>query len=353
MGEGLDGFLYGADRLNKTLFYWHPDKDIQYFFKLEANEKLLNMAPHPEGGVLALTAEIFEKYNLGKETYRVTHIKNGIAKQVGSIELDFKDDLIPITPQRLEYPFEVTGNIAWFFHQRKGLVKLSLNSGAMEFTPWTDFEGMPLIKKNWKDVPNVSFYWNMIGVQKDELLLYLGHQNGFFTLNIHNGQLKQDHRLNDLIVRENRADYMLRVFFARDNNKNVLITSGYYKMGVSPFEVKDFQALLIDQAGCWYNYTGLLHQMNKKVEIDYRPHGRYFGSNFLNEIGSTVMEKGMAIMGLHPDLQIETINTSVGSGARAMVGVDTSTLLVNLDGQLTLLNLTIIHGRILKTLMCR
>jgi streptogramin lyase len=80
--------------------------------------------------------------------------------------------------------------------------------------------------------------------------------------------------------------------------------------------------------------------MNKKVEIDYRPHGRYFGSNFLNEIGSTVMEKGTAIMGLHPDLQIETINTSVGSGARAMVGDDTSTLLVNLDGQLTLLNLT-------------
>jgi signal transduction histidine kinase/CheY-like chemotaxis protein/streptogramin lyase len=340
MGEAIDGFMYGANRLNKILFYWHPDNGIQYFFKLEANEKLLNMAPHPEGGVLALTVEILDQSNLGNETYRVIHVKNGIIRQVGSIELDFKDDLIPITPQRLEYPFEVTGNIAWFFHQRKGLVKLSLNSGAMEFTPWTDFEGMPLIKKNWKDVPNVSFYWNMIGVQMDELLLYLGQQNGFFTLNIHNGQLKQDHRLNDLIVRENRADYMLRVFFARDNNKNVLITSGYYKMGVSPFEVKDFQALLIDQAGCWYNYTGLLHQMNKKVEIDYRPHGRYFGSNFLNEIGSTVMEKGTAIMGLHPDLQIETINTSVGSGARAMVGDDTSTLLVNLDGQLTLLNLT-------------
>jgi hypothetical protein len=46
------------------------------------------------------------------------------------------------------------------------------------------------------------------------------------------------------------------------------------------------------------------------------------------------MEKGMAITGLHPDLQIETINTSVGSGARAMVGVDPSTLLVNRDGQL-------------------
>jgi signal transduction histidine kinase/DNA-binding response OmpR family regulator len=340
LGEAIDGFLYGADRLIKTLFYWQPDKDIQYFHKLEANEKLLNMAAHPEGGVLALTVEIVEEFNLGKETYRVTHIKNGIARSVGSIELDFKDDLIPITPQRLEYPFEVTGNIAWFFHQRKGLVKLSLNSGVMEFTPWTDFGGMPLIKKNWKDVPNVSFYWNMIGVQKDELLLYLGHQNGFFTLNIHNGQLKQDHRLNELIIRKNRADYMLRVFFARDNKKNVFITSGYYKMGVSPFEVKDFQALLIDQAGCWYDYTGLLHQMNKKVKMDYRPHGRYFSTNFLNEVGSTVMEKGMAIMDLQPDLRIETINTSVGSGVRAMVGVDTSTLLVNLDGQLTLLNLT-------------
>jgi hypothetical protein len=251
-----------------------------------------------------------------------------------------RDDLLPLTPKRLEYPFEVNGNIAWFFHQRKGLVKLSLKSGAMEFTPWSDFEGMPLIKKNWKDNPNVSFYWNMIGLQKDELLLYLGQQNGFFMLNIHNGQIKQDHRLNELIVRENRADHMLKVFFARDNNKNVFITSGYYRLGVSPFEVKDFQALLIDKAGCWYNYTRLLHQMNKKVKMDYRPHGRYFSSNFLNEIGSTLMEKGMAIMDLQPDLKIETISTPIRQGVRAMVSVDTSTLLVNRDDQLMLLNLT-------------
>ncbi len=133
---------------------------------------------------------------------------------------------------------------------------------------------------------------------------------------------------------------MLKVFFARDNKKNVFITSGYYNRDVSSFEVKDFQALLIDQAGCWYNYTGLLDQMNKKVEIDYRPHGRYFSTNFLNEIGSTVMELGMAIMDLQPDLKIETISTTIGNGARAMVVVDTSTLLVNRDDQLMLLNLT-------------
>ena len=52
------------------------------------------------------------------------------------------------------------------------------------------------------------------------------------------------------------------------------------------------------------------------------------------------MEKGMAIMDLQPDLKIETINTTIGYGARAMVGVDTSTLLVNRDDQLMLLNLT-------------
>jgi hypothetical protein len=31
----------------------------------------------------------------------------------------------------------------------------------------------------------------------------------FSLLNIHNGQLKQDHRLNELIVREKGADHML------------------------------------------------------------------------------------------------------------------------------------------------
>ena len=340
MGEAIDGFMFGANRLNKTLFCWHPDTGIQYFFKLEGNEKLLNMAPHPEGGVLALTVEILDQYNLGNETYRVTHLKNGIARQVGSIELDFKDDLIPLTPKRFAYPFEVTANIAWFFHQRKGLVKLSLNSGAMEFTPWTDFEGMPLIKRNFYDVPYHSFHWNMVGVQKDELLLYLGQQNGFFTVNIHNSKLKQDHRLNELIVRENGADLMLKVFFVQDKKKNVFITSGYYNRDVSQFDVEDFQALLIDQAGYWYNYTGLLRQMNKKVKMDYKPHGRYFSSNFLNEVGSTVMEKGMAVMDLQPDMKIETINTTIGYGPRAMVGVDTSTLLVNRDDQLMQLSLT-------------
>jgi signal transduction histidine kinase/CheY-like chemotaxis protein/streptogramin lyase len=340
MGEAIDGFMYGANRLNKILFYWHPDNGIQYFFKLEANEKLLNMAPHPEGGVLALTVEILDQSNLGNETYRVIHVKNGIVRQVGSIELDFKDDLIPITPKRFEYPFEVIGSTAWFLHQRKGLVKLSLNSGTMEFTPWTDFEGIPLIKKNWLDFPYISFHWNIIGIQEDELLLYLGQQNGFFMLNLHNGKLKQDHRLNERIVREDQAGYMLKVYFARDHKKNVFITSGYYKRGVSPFEVKDFQALLIDEAGCWYNYTGLLDQMNKKVKMDYRPHGRYFSSNFLNEIGSTVMEKGMAVVDLQPDLKNETIDTPIGYGARAMIGVDSSTLLVNRDDRLMLLNLT-------------
>jgi signal transduction histidine kinase/DNA-binding response OmpR family regulator/streptogramin lyase len=339
MGEAKDGFMYGADRLNKTLFYWHPDNGIQYFFKLEANEKLLNMAPHPEGGVLALTTEILEQFNLGKEKYRVTHIKNGITKRIGSIHLDFKDDLIPLTPKRLEYPFEVTGNIAWFFHQRKGLVKLSLNNGVMEFIPWTDFKEIPLIKNNWRDYPNVSFYWNMIGVIKDELLLYLGQQNGFFKLNILNGRLNQDHRLNELVLRENREDYMLKVFFARDNHKNVFISSGYYKMGVSPFEVKDFQALLIDGAGNWHNYTRPLQQLNSKVKMDYRPHGRYFSSNFLNQIGSTLMEKGIALVELQPDLKIETIITPIRQGVRAMVRVDSSTLLVNRDDQLMLLNL--------------
>jgi hypothetical protein len=80
--------------------------------------------------------------------------------------------------------------------------------------------------------------------------------------------------------------------------------------------------------------------MNKKVKMDYKPHGRYFSTNFLIEIGSTVMEKGMAIMDLQPDLKIETISTTIGNGVRTMVSVDTSTLLVNRDDQLMLLSLT-------------
>ena len=61
LGETSDGFLYGANLRNNLLFYWHPDTREQYYFPLENNEQLLNMAPDPEGGLLALTVENFRR----------------------------------------------------------------------------------------------------------------------------------------------------------------------------------------------------------------------------------------------------------------------------------------------------
>lgn len=339
LGETQQGFLYGSNRLHNILFYWHPDTQERYFFPLEDEGKLLNMVSDTEGGVLVLTVQVADERNLSLETYKVFRLFEGSKSQVGSIQLDFKDDFLPISPKRFTYPFEVTDDQAWFFHQRKGLVKLDLKTGSLDFTPWADFRNISSIKKSRYDVPNISFEWKMIGVEKDKLFLFLGHQNGFYTLRSHDNHLEHNFRLNNLILRENKAGDMLKVFFTRDKKSNLFITSGYFKPYTFPFNVKDYQALMIDHTGDWYDYTGIVQEMNNVAGMDYHPHGQYFSSNFQYELGSTVMEEGMAIMDLQPDLKIDTFNPDLGYGMRSITSLDSKTLLVNTEVQIMILSL--------------
>ena len=340
MGETQNGFLYGSNRLNNVLFYWHPDTREQYFFALEGKEeKLLNMVADPNGGALVLTTEITNHRALAMETYNVYRLFEGQKKKVGSIQLDFKDDFLPMTPRRFAYPFEVTNDQAWFFHQRKGLVRVDIKSKSLEFLPWTDFEGIPTIRKGRYDIPNISFEWKMAGSEKGKLLLFLGQQNGFFTLHSSNKKIDHNSFMNNLLQKENQSQDMLKVLFARDRKSNLLVTSGYFKPYTFPFDVKDFQAFLMDDGGKWYDYTEILQELNSTTAMDYHPDGNYFSSDFRYELGSTVMYEGMAILDLQPDLKIETLNPDLGYGMRSIVSLDSSVLMVNTETYVMMLDL--------------
>ncbi|MDX8339037.1 ATP-binding protein [Draconibacterium sp. IB214405] len=340
LGETNDGFLFGSDRRSKVMFYWNPDTREQYFFTLEGNnEVLLNMVSDPNGGVLVLTKQFTNEQDLSTGTYHVYRLFEGQKKQLGFIQLDFKDDFIPGRPWRFTYPFEVAGDHAWFFHQRKGLVKVDLKGNSLEYMPWSDFEGISAIKKHRNDKSDISTEWKMIGIEKDKLLLFLGHQNGFYTLFSQNNSIEPSLKLNNLLLRENDAEDMLKVFFAKDKKKNLFITSGYLNPGVFPFTVKHYQAILRDFAGNWYDYTELMLEMKNGAGLDFHAMGSYFSSDFRYELGSTVLDEGMAIMDLQPDLKIGTFYPALGYELRSITILDSSTLLVNEEGLFRTLNL--------------
>ena len=79
LGETTQGFLFGANRENTILFYWHPDTREQYFFPLPGGVELLSMHADPEGGILVLTSDP------SRQTYRVHRLVQGTSAEVAII----------------------------------------------------------------------------------------------------------------------------------------------------------------------------------------------------------------------------------------------------------------------------
>ncbi|WP_296705678.1 hypothetical protein, partial [Algoriphagus sp.] len=146
LGENSNGFLFGADRENKFLFYWHPDTSEQGFFKLESGEVLLNMDSDENGEIFVLTL------NQANQTYFVRSLRDESRERI-NIQLDFTGDFIPNTPSQFAYPFEVTADEVYFFHQRKGLVQFDRKLQKISYTPWSDYSNILPVLTNYLDVP--------------------------------------------------------------------------------------------------------------------------------------------------------------------------------------------------------
>ncbi|MCY1719943.1 ATP-binding protein [Prolixibacteraceae bacterium Z1-6] len=336
LGLTPDGFLYGANRENNILFYWHPDTQEQFFFKLENGLTLLNMVSDPKGGFLALLLN--EEIN----TYTVSRFYQDTKEDIASIQLHFDDPIqlhyddpknIATIPGSLTYPFEIKDDWAWFFHERKGLVKLNLVKKTLSYTPWSEFENIPLIQKNENDVPqfhNKEFVWKIIDKNNDELLLYLGQQNGFFNLNNNSHKLSVEIQLNTLMLKDGGENPILDVYFAKDLKNNLFIVSGYFDPWIPIKKINNLQAVLMDKKGNWFNYTSLLRKMvDTTTYTDFWYQGKFFSTDFSREIGSTLTEKGMKLLSLYPDLEIKTINYSENYKLRSMLQLDSTNLLIN------------------------
>ncbi len=348
LGETSDGFLYGSDRENRILFYWHPDTREQRFFKLESEEVLLNMDSDENGEILALTL------NQSEATYRIFGLFVDKPLEV-TIQLDFKEDFIPTTPSQFAFPFEVSADEAYFFHQRKGLVKFDRNLGKIDFTPWRDFTNILPVLTNYLDIPEpresvsqipqTSLEWKIIDLNKDELLLFLGMQNGFFTLNVTTNTLTPNDFLTNRLLVPNKGGegamidrvvkgaqgggYLLRVYFTRDQSNNILITSGYFDPWTATKEIENFQAVLRDEKGVWYDYSEPILVLKNTNETSFHVSGGYFSGDFRFGLGTTAIQEGLAILGLQSDLGISTITMFPTYRASAIRNLDSTTLMVN------------------------
>ncbi len=336
LGITPDGFLFGVNRQNNILFYWHPDTQEQYFFKLENGLTLLNIVPDPKGGIFALLL------NEESNTYTVSRFYKDTKEEIASIQLNFDDPVqlhyhypnkIATTPGSLTYPFEIKDNWGWFFHERKGLVKLNLLNKTLSFKPWSEFENIPTMQKNEYDVPQThqkEFVWKIIDKNSDELLLFLGQQNGFFNLNNNSHKLSVENQLNTLMLKDGGENPVLEVYFAKDLENNLLIVSGYFDPWSAYKDVNNLQSVLIDKKGSWFNYTSLLRKMiDAAIFTDFWYQGKFFSADFNKEIGSTLTENGMKLLSLNPDLEIKTINYHKTYKLGSMLQLDSTNLLIN------------------------
>ena len=60
---------------------------------------------------------------------------------------------------------------------------MDLNTRTMNYLSWDDFSNIPPIQKRVFDfIPQNGFEWKLIDFDEDELLLFIGQENGFLHL---------------------------------------------------------------------------------------------------------------------------------------------------------------------------
>ncbi|WP_159439208.1 hybrid sensor histidine kinase/response regulator transcription factor [Algoriphagus halophilus] len=329
LGVTSEGFLFGSDQQNEVIFYWHPDLKEQYFFPLDEGTRLLNAVENPDGGILALTLEGEDQRQLEKGKYQLVRLDKNQQEEIGSIELNFEEELSPTPPKTFAYSLAILGDQAWFFHKQKGLVKADLNTRQMEFIPWTQFDGIPPIQRDVLADNDSGFEWKLISNGQTQLLLFLGRENGFFDLDTKQFQLSSNGNLNQAMLRDEVDEKVLRVFISKDKKGNLLIVSGYPEPYSYPTPTTNRQAFLIDTEGAWMDYSDLIKNLSFSYEYDFQHEGNFFSDDFKNQIGSSQRRVGIAFMDIQSPLSITKIHGNPSYIRGQITNIDNSTLVFN------------------------
>ena len=357
LGESPEGYLYGADIENSIVFYWHPDTNVQYYLRVSPGQRLLNMASDAQGEIYLLLLDTAYDADSGAKKYIVTRFSQGLGEEVASIPLDFTEDIVPREAGNSTYPFVVDKSAAWFFHQRKGIVTLNLQNTTYKYLPWSEFDNMPPVLKRIFDFPQISeeerdipppFEWKLIDFNEQEMLVYLGMQNGFFRINRQTFQIYPEIRLNQRFIRgpdagdlklnqkvpiEDYGGFMARVYFSRDQQNNLFIASGYYEPWNTITKKESLEAILVDPQGNWIDYSHVMREMYDLSETKFSRPGTFYSNNFRNQLGSTVVEDGLLMLDLRPDLGILNHPKQRYYEFSGMTMLDPNTLLVNSNRQ--------------------
>jgi signal transduction histidine kinase/DNA-binding response OmpR family regulator len=357
LGESPDGYLYWADIENSIVFYWHPDTNVQHYLRVSPGQRLLNMASDAQGEIYLLLLDNAYDTDSGAKKYIVTRFSQDLGEEVASIPLDFIEDIVPPEAGNSTYPFVVDKSAAWFFHQRKGIVTLNLQNTTYKYLPWSEFDNMPPVLKTYFDFPLLSeeerdiprqFEWKLIDFNEQEMLVYLGMQNGFFRIDRQTFQIYPEIRLNQRFIKgpdagdlklnqkvpyERFGGFMARVYFSRDQLNNLFIASGYYEPW-NTITIRDsLEAILVDPEGNWIDYSHVMREMYDLSETKFSRPGTFYSNNFRYQLGSTVLEDGLLMLDLQPDLGILNHPKQRYYEFSGMTMLDRNTLLVNSNHQ--------------------
>jgi len=356
------GFIYGADIDNGILFYWNPDTDLKYFFQLNSDEKIINLKAGSDGSFVALLFNSKSVDSEEQQDYKLVKFKNNRREDIAKVTFNFEDDIMPYESHDRSFPFEVTENSAWFFHQRKGLVEVDLSTGKSHLLEWSSFKHIPSILKYHTDVVKLesfnkfqleSIQWKIIAMNSNQLLLFLGMQNGFFTLNIETEELIPHKTINEFFNEAeieknlflNRTEQegiygdILNVRFAKDINENILISGLIHEPWSNKTYIESLKGLLVNAEGEYADYTPILKEIDRKENINFLESGNFFSDNFIFQLGSSAIHYGVVYSDLQPNLglKIKKINRPYVLGQ--ISSISDSTLLVNSQFQVFRLNL--------------
>lgn len=322
-GITTDGFLYGTNLSGSIFFSWNPDTDERHFYRLEKGVELLNIVSNKNGDILMLIAK--------NNSYILINPLDPDLKRLASIKFEN-------IASRKFWPLEVKDNKAWFLHNINGLVSVDLLNNTMTYKAWSDFKNPPNLKKHKFDFFTSTFEWKIVAFQDDTLLLYLGQDNGFYTLDLKSETLAEHQKLNKIILKNDTEALKLKLFFTKDLKGQLLLVSGYLRPFNRAVKPTNFKATLLGNSLQLRDYTNIVAPNGILPEYEpYAPPGKFFSNNFLNEFGYTT-STGFTINRLQNNLTIKSFNSLVG--LRAMQYVNDSTLLVNTDIYISKFNLT-------------
>ncbi len=327
-GELKNGFLFGQAVDHPFIFMWHPDTREQRFYSFNSNEQLLNIKKNPGGGLLVLVqkSDSCLIYGLNqankKEKLAEFRSKNQYAK----------DFLFSIS-------LEIHHQKAWFFVPFEGLAGLDLEKNETFYYSFQDLVGEPIKFRGTSELDLNEGTALINAYKSDELLLYLGVHQGFYTFHILSQKLSPFLKLNQFLKSANLPERM-SISINQDSSHNLLINFGFLENVLSSnHRLKNYLNLLLDQDGQLINYTDLINTMsgfaqNKSVSIWV---GNFFGHNFKQQLGWASLG-GLIISELR--MESSGINAyPLALGIRAMALLDSNRLYFNTDTRDYILNI--------------